>query len=73
MGFTKDKIKNAVLKVDGNFPIYTASDLADAVNTAAKNAVSGDIVTLCPACASFDYFKNFADRGNQFKELVKKL
>lgn len=73
MGFTKDKIKNAVLKIDGNFPIYTASDLADAVNTAAKNAVSGDIVTLCPACASFDYFKNFADRGNQFKELVKKL
>ncbi len=73
MGFTKDKIKNAVLKVDGNFPIYTASDLADAVNAAAKNAVSGDIVTLCPACASFDYFKNFADRGNQFKELVKKL
>lgn len=73
MGFTKDKIKNAVLKVDGNFPIYTASDLADAVNTAVKNAVSGDIVTLCPACASFDYFKNFADRGNQFKELVKKL
>ena len=73
MGFTKDKIKNAVLKVDGNFPIYTASDLADAVNAAVKNAVSGDIVTLCPACASFDYFKNFADRGNQFKELVKKL
>lgn len=73
MGFTKDKIKNAVLEADGNFPIYTASDLADAVNTAAKNAVSGDIVTLCPACASFDYFKNFADRGNQFKELVKKL
>lgn len=73
MGFTKDKIKNAVLKVDGNFPIYTASDLTDAVNAAVKNAVSGDIVTLCPACASFDYFKNFADRGNQFKELVKKL
>lgn len=73
MGFTKDKIKNAVLEADGNFPIYTASDLADAVNAAAKNAVSGDIVTLCPACASFDYFKNFADRGNQFKELVKKL
>ena len=40
----------------------------------AKDAAkSGDIVILCPACASFDMFKNFEERGNMFKELVNRL
>ncbi len=73
MGATKDKIKNAVIKEDSTFPIYEAKDLKDAVMYAKKTAVSGDIVLLSPACASFDCFKNFADRGNQFKELVNQL
>ena len=38
-----------------------------------KDAESGDIVTLSPACASFDAFPNFVARGNYFKELVNKL
>lgn len=33
-------------------------------------AVSGDVVTLSPACAAFDQFKNFAERGKTFKEIV---
>ncbi len=38
-----------------------------------KTAVSGDIVTLSPACASFDAYPNFAVRGNHFKKLVNEL
>lgn len=73
MGHTKEKIKEAVLAVDPEFPISEAKDLQDAVNLAKEHAEKGDVVMLSPACASFDYFKNFMDRGNQFKELVRSL
>ena len=47
--------------------------LEETISIAKKNANSGDIVLFSPASASFDMFKNFADRGNQFKNLVKNL
>ena len=47
--------------------------LSDAVETAYKAAVSADVVLLSPACASFDRFKNFMERGNTFKQLVLAL
>ena len=72
-GATKDKIKDAVLKADKDFPIYEAVDFNDAVNHAYEISKSGDVVILSPACASFDCFKNFMERGNYFKELVNKL
>ena len=45
----------------------------DAVYAAARAAEEGDIVLLSPACASFDHFKNFAERGNTFKKIVMEL
>ena len=48
-------------------------DFDEAVAAAADLATSGDIVLLSPACASFDRFKDFAHRGNYFKEIVRKL
>ena len=48
-------------------------DFKDAVLAAASIAESGDIVLLSPACASFDHFKDFAERGNYFKEIVRGL
>ena len=48
-------------------------DFDEAVNTAASLAESGDVVLLSPACASFDRFRDFAHRGNYFKEIVNNL
>jgi len=47
-----------------------AKDLRDAVTISRGIAVQGDVVLLSPACASFDMFVNFEDRGRQFKEIV---
>ena len=47
--------------------------MEEAVKVAYKIAERGDIVLLSPACASFDLFKNYEDRGNQFKEAIKNL
>lgn len=45
----------------------------DAVQSAFHFASKGDVVLLSPACASFDLFSNYEDRGNQFKRAVKEL
>jgi UDP-N-acetylmuramoylalanine--D-glutamate ligase len=48
-------------------------NMNDAVNTARHIAEKGDTVLLSPACASFDLFQNYEDRGNQFKREVRNL
>lgn len=73
IGQTADKIELSVRKT-GNIPlIYRAKSLADAVNKAKEISNPGDVVLLSPACASYDMFVNFIQRGNQFGQLVNKL
>lgn len=59
---------------EGEVPVITDTDNAtDAVQTAFRLATPGDVVLLSPACASFDLFNNYEDRGNQFKQAVRAL
>lgn len=53
--------------------IVNTATAAEAVHAAFHFASKGDVVLLSPACASFDLFKNYEDRGNQFKQIVKEL
>lgn len=59
---------------DGKVPnIFDAASMTEALAIAYDQAHKGDTVLLSPCCASFDLFKNYEDRGNQFKEGVLKL
>ena len=77
LGDTKYLIKEAFEKLklekNINIPIVMVESLEEAVSKAKEIASEGDIVTLSPACASFDMFPNFAVRGNKFKEIVNCL
>ena len=75
-GDTADKIENCIKQHKsylGSPEIVRVKDIAEAVKRCHEDAQSGDIVTLSPACASFDAFPNFVARGNYFKEMVNKL
>lgn len=72
MGATAQKIADA-LDAAGFADYCFASDMEDAVKKAKEKAVPGDTVVLSPASASFDMFKNFARRGEVFKQTVNNL
>jgi UDP-N-acetylmuramoylalanine--D-glutamate ligase len=59
--------------LEGACPIAEVETLAEAVREASSAAVPGDTVLLSPACASFDMFLDYKDRGRRFKELVHEL
>jgi len=79
----ENKVKHAVLigemaeRIDRSWsPVVgctRATDLADAIAIARRNAGPGDTVLFSPGTSSFDMFKNYADRGNQFRQQVQEL
>lgn len=70
LGQAKDKIENAFRDI---VETCTVNDLRMAVSTAHARASSGDVVLLAPGCASFDMFRDFEDRGRQFREAVQEV
>lgn len=77
MGATADKIEAAVKNAPGYndelTKIIRVENMEQAVSKAYELAKSGDIVSMSPASASFDLYKNFDERGKHFKSLVNKL
>ena len=69
-GAARDKMAAALA---GAAKIETVATLKEAVEHAARAARPGDTVLLSPACSSFDQFKDYAERGNVYKELVRAL
>ncbi|MBI0399805.1 UDP-N-acetylmuramoyl-L-alanine--D-glutamate ligase [Cyclobacterium marinum] len=68
LGKDNEKLKIAF---SGKIPcILTTEDIREAVQWSLENGSEGDVALLSPACASFDLFKNYEDRGDQFKEAV---
>ncbi|MDN5247470.1 MAG: cyanophycin synthetase [Candidatus Cardinium sp.] len=56
-----------------DLPIQETHNLSSAIDSALSMALPGEVILLSPACASFDLFKNFEDRGNQFKDKVVQM
>ncbi|OGN65823.1 MAG: hypothetical protein A2888_02940 [Chlamydiae bacterium RIFCSPLOWO2_01_FULL_28_7] len=69
IGNTKHKIKDELKE----FNVMLEESLKDAILKAFSLAKSSDVILLSPGCSSFDMFKNFEDRGQQFKKLVNSL
>ena len=76
-GDTAQRIKEAILAskyyAQSQLEVTVIDDFKETVLAAAASAVEGDIVLLSPACAAFDRFKNFMERGKFFKEIVMEL
>jgi UDP-N-acetylmuramoylalanine--D-glutamate ligase len=53
--------------------IINTTSMSEAVHVAKQMAKKGEAILLSPACASFDLFKNYEDRGRQFKKAVRDL
>jgi UDP-N-acetylmuramoylalanine--D-glutamate ligase len=70
IGEAADSMERAL---SGTTVIERATSLGDAVRAAAAVAVPGEVVLLSPACASFDMFSDFEERGRVFKAEVKAL
>ena len=76
-GATADALENAVRSAKAFRPdrpeLYRAPSLPEAVRLAGEKACPGEVVLLSPACASFDAFRNFEERGEVFRRAVEEL
>ena len=72
LGATAPKIRETAERM-GFTDIIMADDMEDCVAKAYETAVPGDVVLLSPACASWDMYDNFEQRGDHFKSCVKDL
>ena len=76
-GATADKIEAATKAAPTysveNPKIIRVNNMEEAVKAARENAVAGDIISMSPASASFDMYKNFAEKGLHFKKIVNEL
>ena len=68
-----DAVKEELDKENKKMDIYMCDSLEKTIKIARKSAQKGEVVLFSPASASFDMFKNFADRGNKFKKLVNEI
>lgn len=73
VGQTAGKIRKALTEAGGAHLVHEETDFERAVRTAADLAKPGYSVVLSPACASYDMFSNFEERGRRFKEIVALL
>ncbi len=73
LGVTAPAIEAAIARESPSTPFERATSFDDAVERADAAASVGDVVLLSPACASFDMFRNYAERGRRFKEIVARF
>ncbi len=72
IGASAERLSEALAPaVESGVPLYRCADLEEAVRRAATAAEPGETVLLSPACASFDAFENFEQRGERFREIVE--
>ena len=71
LGQDNDLLISAIRET--NVPYLTTQSMAEAVELAYLAGTKGDVVLLSPACASFDLFLDYEDRGNAFKKAVRNL
>ena len=70
IGEARSRVRSALADV---VPVHDAGSMDEAVRTAFDLAQPSGVVLLAPACASFDMFRDYAERGQKFKEAVRKV
>ena len=71
IGRTATRLQTLLERTPASLPVQVCSSLSEAVAFACGESSHGDVVLLSPGCASYDWFRDFADRGDQFRELAR--